>query len=192
MRRARHTPAAAAIASAAVLAGAFVLSGCGTTATDGHTVDATSMNRSSPPPPGGESRFMPARRKTTPKHSAVRVARTRYGRALVDTRGFALYLFTRDTSRPHSTSSCAGACAAAWPPYIVHGRHQRAASGADARWVKTIRRADGRLQLTYHGHPLYYYVGDKRPGEVLCQAVTEFGGTWYVVKPDGWPITRTS
>jgi hypothetical protein len=55
--------------------------------------------------------------------------------------------------------------------------------GADA-----VRRRDGRLQVTYAGHPLYYYVGDRRAGEVLCQGVAEFGGTWYVVAPDGHVI----
>jgi predicted lipoprotein with Yx(FWY)xxD motif len=51
-----------------------------------------------------------------------------------------------------------------------------------------VRRQDGRLQVTYAGHPLYYYVGDRRPGQVLCQAVLEFGGTWYVVAPSGHAI----
>jgi predicted lipoprotein with Yx(FWY)xxD motif len=57
-----------------------------------------------------------------------------------------------------------------------------------AALLGVTRRNDGRLQVTYAGHPLYYYVGDKRPGQVLCQAVTEFGGTWYVVAPDGRAI----
>ena len=51
--------------------------------------------------------------------------------------------------------------------------------------VGTVRRTDGRIQVTYAGHPLYYYVGDRRPGQVLCQGVTEFGGGWYVVARSG-------
>jgi predicted lipoprotein with Yx(FWY)xxD motif len=51
--------------------------------------------------------------------------------------------------------------------------------------VGTIKRAGGRLQATYYGHPLYYYVGDKRPGQILCQNVNEFGGFWRVVRPTG-------
>lgn len=113
---------------------------------------------------------------------AVRVARTAYGRALVDRRGFALYLFTRDRSA-HST--CYGACAAAWPPYVVAKRPPNAAHGASAGLVGSVRRVDGRRQVTYAGHPLYYYVSDRRPGQVLCQAVREFGGTWYVVARGG-------
>ena len=60
-----------------------------------------------------------------------------------------------------------------------------AAPDAHAGLVGKIRRPDDRLQVTYAGHPLYYYVGDRRPGQVLCQAVVEFGGTWYVVAPSG-------
>lgn len=116
---------------------------------------------------------------------AVRVARTDYGRALVDRRGFALYVFTRDRA---GASSCYGACAAAWPPYVVKQRPTSAGNGAHAGLLGTTRRSDGRLQITYAGHPLYYYVGDRRPRQVLCQAATEFGGTWYVVASSGRAI----
>jgi predicted lipoprotein with Yx(FWY)xxD motif len=51
-----------------------------------------------------------------------------------------------------------------------------------------LRRADGRLQATYNGHPLYFYIHDNEPGEVLCQNVEEFGGKWYVVKRNGAPV----
>jgi predicted lipoprotein with Yx(FWY)xxD motif len=115
----------------------------------------------------------------------VRVVHTAYGRALADTRGFALYLFTHDRS-PRST--CYDNCAAAWPPYIVRRRPLTAGRGTHSSQLGSVRRSDGRLQVTYAGHPLYYYVGDKKPGQVLCQAVTEFGGTWYVVAPNGHAI----
>jgi len=51
--------------------------------------------------------------------------------------------------------------------------------------IGTTRRRDGRRQITYNGRPLYYYVGDKRPGQILCQNVNEFGGTWLVVQANG-------
>ena len=113
------------------------------------------------------------------------MAHTAYGRALVDNRGFALYLFTRDRS---AQSTCYGACAAAWPPYVVANPSSNAAGGPPAPLVGSVRRAGGRLQVTYAGHPLYHYVGDHRPGQVLCQAVPEFGGTWYVLAPSGHAI----
>jgi predicted lipoprotein with Yx(FWY)xxD motif len=116
---------------------------------------------------------------------AVRVARTPYGRALVDRRGFALYLFTRDHS---PASTCYGGCATTWPPYIVKGQPSAAGQGARGALLGSTRRRDGRLQVTYAGHPLYYYIGDRHPRQVLCQAATEFGGMWYVVAPHGHAI----
>jgi predicted lipoprotein with Yx(FWY)xxD motif len=119
-----------------------------------------------------------------PAHAAlaVQVARTAYGPALVDRRGFALYRFTHDRT---SSSTCYAACASAWPPYVVKRRPAAAGRGAHLGLLGSVRRRDGRLQVTYAGHPLYYYVGDRRPRQVLCQAVTEYGGTWYVVAADG-------
>jgi predicted lipoprotein with Yx(FWY)xxD motif len=104
-----------------------------------------------------------------------------YGRILLDGKGFALYAFTRDG---RGRSQCTGACARAWPPYIVRGP-VRAAAGVAAKRVGVTRRADGRTQVTFDGRPLYYYVGDRQPGQVLCQNVDEFGGLWLVVRPSG-------
>lgn len=61
------------------------------------------------------------------------------------------------------------------------GRRQ----GRQAVAPRTSRRRDGRRQVTYNRRQLYYYVGDKKPGQVLCQNVDEFGGTWLVVRPSG-------
>lgn len=113
------------------------------------------------------------------------MAATAYGRALTDRRGFALYLFTNDRS---ARSTCDGACAARWPPYVTARRPSAAGAGAHANLLGATRRQDGRLQVTYAGHPLYYYVGDRRPRQILCQAAVEFGGTWYVVAPGGHAI----
>jgi predicted lipoprotein with Yx(FWY)xxD motif len=107
--------------------------------------------------------------------AAVKPASSKYGRVLFDTRGFALYAFTRDAP---TASRCSGACAKAWPPYVV----QTAPKG---KLLGAIRRTDGRLQVTYAGKPLYYYVGDRQPGQILCQNVREYGGLWLVVRPDG-------
>jgi predicted lipoprotein with Yx(FWY)xxD motif len=97
---------------------------------------------------------------------------SQYGRILYDGRGFVLYGFTRD---PRGKSACSGACATAWPPYIVRSR-PHASGGVNRARIGTITRADGRL---------YYYVGDRQPGQILCQNVTEFGGVWRVVRPNG-------
>jgi len=106
---------------------------------------------------------------------------SRFGRILFDGRGFVLYAFTRD---PRGRTSCYGACAAAWPPYIVTAR-PRAGAGVTRGLLGTTRRRDGKLQGTYAGRPLYYYVGDRSPGQILCQNVEGFGGLWLVVRPNG-------
>lgn len=106
---------------------------------------------------------------------------SRFGSILFDGKGFVLYAFTKD---PRGRSVCSGACAAAWPPYIV-SRAPRAAQGVKGSLLGTTRRADGKLQVTYAGKPLYYYEGDRRPGQILCQNVSEFGGLWLVVRPSG-------
>jgi predicted lipoprotein with Yx(FWY)xxD motif len=111
----------------------------------------------------------------------VTVRSSDYGRILFDGRGKALYAFTRDG---RGRSRCSGACATAWPPFLVK-RKPSATAGAKGKLVGTVRRADGRLQVTYGGRPLYYYVGDRKPGQVLCQNVNEFGGLWLVVRASG-------
>src|SRR5919106_6248379 len=63
----------------------------------------------------------------------------------------------------------------------------RAGHGLRRSLLSTTRRRDGSRQVTYAGHPLYYYVADRRAGQVLCQNVREFGGDWLVVHPDGTP-----
>ena len=106
---------------------------------------------------------------------------SRFGRILFDGRGFVLYAFTKD---PRGRSVCTGACAKAWPPYIVRSAPQ-AGAGVRRNLLGTTRRADGRVQVAYNGRPLYYYVGDRAPGQILCQNVSEFGGLWLVARPNG-------
>jgi len=112
---------------------------------------------------------------------SVGVHSSRVGRILFDRHGFVLYAFTKDRG---GRSLCSGACAAAWPPYIVKSK-PKASPGVKAKLLGTARRADGRLQATYAGRPLYYYVGDRSPGQILCQNVSEYGGLWLVVRPTG-------
>ena len=130
---------------------------------------------------GTERRAAPARRPGP----LVTVRDSRFGRMLFDRRGQALYLFARDGRGP---SRCYGACAEAWPPFYAEG-DPRAAEGVRAGLLGTTRRRDGRRQVTYRGQPLYFYAHEK-PGQVLCQNVSEFGGLWLVVSPEG-PAIRS-
>jgi predicted lipoprotein with Yx(FWY)xxD motif len=113
--------------------------------------------------------------------AGVTVMPSQYGDVLFDDGGFVLYLFTRDK---RDKSRCYGACAKAWPP--LKGRPV-AGEGANPDLLGTTKRRSGAKQVTYKGHPLYYYVEDDEPGEILCHDVTEFGGRWLVVQPDGNP-----
>jgi len=113
--------------------------------------------------------------------ASVAVGTSTFGPILFDGRGYALYAFTRDPAR---RATCYGACAKAWPPYLVRARPS-AGKGARTTLLGTVRRTDGKLQATYAGRPLYYYVGDTKPGIVLCQNVEEFGGIWLVVRGSG-------
>jgi predicted lipoprotein with Yx(FWY)xxD motif len=123
---------------------------------------------------------------TATPQAAVTAKPSAYGRVLFDGRGYVLYAFTRD---PRGRSACAGPCARAWPPYVVRSR-PRAGAGAAVKLLSTTKRSGGALQATYAGRPLYYYVGDRRPGQILCQNVTEFGGAWRVVRPSGRLVGR--
>jgi len=104
-----------------------------------------------------------------------------YGKAVFDGRGFVLYAFTRD----HGRSACYGACASRWPPYYARQGKLTVGAGIKRTLLGTVKRRSGRRQVTYAGRPLYYYVGDRSPGQVLCQNVVEFGGRWLLLRPSG-------
>jgi predicted lipoprotein with Yx(FWY)xxD motif len=116
--------------------------------------------------------------------ATVTIHTSSYGRILFDGRGFALYTFSHDS---RGRSSCSGACAKAWPPYLV--KHAPSAGpGLNGSLLGSVRRADGTTQVTYAGRPLYYYVGDRKAGQILCQGVSQFGGRWLVVRANGVPV----
>ncbi|HXZ57150.1 MAG TPA: hypothetical protein VEG40_06175 [Gaiellaceae bacterium] len=104
-----------------------------------------------------------------------------YGRAVFDGRGYVLYAFTRD----HKRSACYGECSTRWPPYFARKGTLRVGKGLKASLLGTVKRRNGRRQVTYAGRPLYYYVGDTGPGVIRCQNAVEFGGRWLLVRPSG-------
>jgi len=105
-------------------------------------------------------------------------------KALVGSDGRALYLFEADKK---GSSACTGACAAAWPPDTVTGA-PHAGSGVSQALLGTIKRSDGTMQLTYNGHPLYYFTADTGTGTANGQGSTAFGAGWYVVSASGSKI----
>lgn len=115
--------------------------------------------------------------------TTVSTHQTKRGKVLSAASGHALYLFAHDTG---GKSSCYGSCAKAWPPLLTSG-HPLAAkgSGVNAKLLGTTRRKDGKLQVSYNGHPLYLYTHDTAAGQIKGEGANQFGGHWYVVGASG-------
>jgi predicted lipoprotein with Yx(FWY)xxD motif len=103
------------------------------------------------------------------------------GKLLVDSQGRTVYLFQKDTG---TKSTCAGACAAAWPPVRATGK-PTVGAGLSAAKLGTTPRSDGKPQVTYSGHPLYLYAADTKAGDTNGQGISGFGAPWYVLSPAG-------
>jgi predicted lipoprotein with Yx(FWY)xxD motif len=103
------------------------------------------------------------------------------GQILVDGKGMTVYLFVVDTG---TTSTCYTSCASIWPPVLTTGAPQ-AGAGATASLLGTTTRTDGKIEVTYAGHPLYYFIKDKAAGDTTGQGVNGFGGLWWVLTPSG-------
>jgi predicted lipoprotein with Yx(FWY)xxD motif len=100
------------------------------------------------------------------------------GSFLVDGKGMTLYIYTMDSP---NTSTCYGECAAAWPPLLTDGT-PTPGSGVNPSLLKTTTRSDGSTQVTYNGHPLYYFARDTVPGDTTGEGVQN---VWYVITPQG-------
>lgn len=117
--------------------------------------------------------------------ATLSVANSRYGKIIVDGHGRTLYLFDAEGS---AVPKCDGPCATAWPPLLTT-TPPVAGPDISQALIATAKRADGSTQVAYNGHLLYYYVGDRAPGEIKCQAAIEYGGGWYVLDVDGNKIS---
>ena len=118
--------------------------------------------------------------------TVVSTAKTRLGTILVNSRGHTLYLFGKD---PKGKSACTGQCATFWPPLIASGK-PRVAGAAKASLIGTIKRADGRRQVTYNHHPLYTFLKDTTKGQTHGEGFSAFGAKWYAVSPAGAKVVH--
>ena len=116
----------------------------------------------------------------TGKGRRITVGDSEFGSMLFDASKQAIYVFEND---PNGETVCYDECAEAWPPVLTTGK-PRAGSGVDASLLGTLKRRDGKLQVTYAGKPLYFYAHEG-PGEVKCHNVDLNGGFWWVIGPDG-------
>ena len=119
--------------------------------------------------------------------ATVKTATTSAGTVLVDQHGRSLYMFARDH---RGKSACSGACAQNWPPLLTTGK-PKAGTGASAAKLDTVKRKDGKVQVTYRRHPLYRFAADRAPGDVNGQGLTEFGGLWSLLTGSGARVSGT-
>src|SRR5262245_5544515 len=122
------------------------------------------------------------------KQTKVVAAKTDLGKVLATSRGQTLYLFQLDTG---TQSQCNGACATNWPPLLATGK-PAAKKGAKASLVGTSARADGTMQVTYNGHPVYMFMGDQQAHQTNGEGINAFGGSWYAVSPSGSQVNPSS
>ena len=152
----------------------------------GATATSAELTRSGP----SSSAPASARRPTGEAGLRVPARRARivakgspYGRVLFDANGQVVYAFENDRK---NRSNCTSAdCVKAWPPVLTREK-PAAGAGVENRLLGTIRRRDGKLQVTYNGRPLYFYEHES-PGEIRCHNVDLHGGLWWVVTPRGNP-----
>jgi predicted lipoprotein with Yx(FWY)xxD motif len=117
--------------------------------------------------------------------TAIGVGSTRLGQILVDGKGRTLYLFVADSGARSTCNS--SACVQYWPPVLTKGA-PKAGADVKASLLGTTKRQDGTTEVTYAGHPLYYFISDTKAGDVSGQGINAFGGPWYVVSPSGMQI----
>lgn len=153
-----------ALAAAGLLAAACGSSSTGTSA--GHSGS----------PVGASNKAASANVVTT--HS------TSLGPVVAGPDGRTVYLFEKDKG---TASSCSGACATTWPP-VTTSAAPSATGLAKAKLLGTTHRSDGKVQVTYAGHPLYYFAGDRAATDVTGEGLKNFGAGWYVLKPTGQKI----
>ena len=162
-----------------VLVLTVALAGCGS---DSTSEDEAARTAAEPAPAKTEAaKPKPAKPKPAkPTGTEIKIADSQFGPILFDRRGQAIYLFDKEKS---ARADCYDACAAAWPPVLTKGDPQ-AGKGIRQRLLGTTKREDGTTQVTYNGHPLYFYAHEGR-NEVKCHNVSEFGGLWLVLNRAG-------
>jgi len=167
------------------VAAAFIAAACGSTTAStnqyGNGAPAASPAASAAPV------VVPSPAPATPAAmgTAINIGTTKLGSVLVDSNGLTVYLFLADKGTASSCNSAS--CVQYWPPVTTSGAPQ-AGSGVNASLLGTTARADGSTQVTYAGHPLYYFVSDKKAGDATGQGLNAFGAPWYVVSPSGMQI----
>lgn len=171
---------------ALVLAAGLALAGCGSSSSSTQTSasaasSSTAASTSSAAQGAYGAPTSTAATSASGHATVVDLAKSTDGPILVDGKGLTLYLWQADKS---AKSTCYGACASAWPPLTTRGKPS-AGTGVGAAKLGTTTRTGGTLQVTYNGHPLYYFAGDSSSGETNGEGSFGFGALWEVVSAAG-------
>jgi predicted lipoprotein with Yx(FWY)xxD motif len=168
-------------AVAGVAAVAFAVAGCGGSSGSHHAsaygAPAATSTASSP----GAYGAAPVASAKGSGGRSIQLASSKLGKILVDSKGDTLYLWQADKG---TASTCVGACASAWPPLTTTGKPV-AGPGLSASKLGTTKRQDGTTEVTYNGHPLYTFVGDRAPGQTVGEGNQGFGAEWDVLSAAG-------
>jgi predicted lipoprotein with Yx(FWY)xxD motif len=170
-------PLAIGAAATAVVA---LLAGCGSSSSSSTTSSAASTPASTPTQSTAAS--------TTAAAGPGVAVQSKHGKLgtilAAGPKHLTVYMFAADKG---AASSCTGACTKAWPPVTTAGAPTAAGSAVTAD-IGTITRSDSTKQVTYKGHPLYFFEKDGDAGDAYGQGVNAFGAGWYVLKPSGSKI----
>jgi predicted lipoprotein with Yx(FWY)xxD motif len=156
--------------------GALVIAGCG-----GGSSSSSSGSSSTPEASGGESASATTSSEGGGSSTIAGAEVGGLGEVLANSEGMTVYLYTPDTG---TTSTCYGGCETEWPPVVAEGKPS-AGEGAMSTALGTTKRKDGTMQVTYEGHPVYLFAGDKAPGEANGQGDD---GVWWVMNEAGEAI----
>ena len=122
----------------------------------------------------------PTKKAGKPNGTTITSATSEFGEILWGQNRQVVYIWEQE---PSDEAECYGDCAEAWPPVLTMGKPV-AAGNVKGALLSTTTRSDGSTQVTYNGHPLYYYAHEG-PGEVECHNISTHGGFWWVVTPAG-------
>jgi predicted lipoprotein with Yx(FWY)xxD motif len=161
-----------------------LLAACGSSSTSS---GASGGSTSSAPASASSSTPTSAGAGPSTSATGITTAKTSKGTVLTTAQGDTIYWFAIDTP---AKSNCNGQCVSFWPP--LTGTPTAAASAGLTGKFGTIKRADGTVQATYDGHPLYLFAGDKKAGQVNGNDINTSGGLWWATTPTGAKLTAAA
>jgi predicted lipoprotein with Yx(FWY)xxD motif len=103
------------------------------------------------------------------------------GKLVTEQNGMTVYRLDTDPTAPPS-STCLDDCAKLWPPVLLPASGSVRVVGIDSALLGKLTRPDRTVQLTLAGHPLYRFIGDAGPGDILGNGLA---GTAFAISPTG-------